>query len=67
MKDRIIAWVSLNGASLGIAVLIVVAFIMLTGCGTVAGMGKDLTSTAEWTKDKISGSKDQPNKKDTTK
>ena len=55
MKDRIIAWVSLNGASLGIAVLIVVALIMLSGCGTVAGLGKDLTSTAEWTKDKIGG------------
>jgi predicted small secreted protein len=57
MKDRIIAWVSLNGASLGIAVLIVVALIMLSGCGTVAGLGKDLTSTAEWTKDKIGGDK----------
>jgi hypothetical protein len=33
----------------------------------VAGLGKDLTSTAEWTKDKIGGDKDQPNKKDTTK
>ena len=57
MKDRIMAWVSLNGASLGIAVLIVVALIMLSGCGTVAGIGKDLTSTAEWTKDKIGGDK----------
>ena len=53
MKDRIIAWVSLNGASLGIAALIVVAFIMLSGCGTVAGLGKDVTGAAEWTKDKI--------------
>jgi len=57
MKDRIIAWVSLNGASLGIAVLIVAALIMLSGCGTVAGHGKELTSTAEWTKDKIGGDK----------
>ena len=57
MKDRIMAWISLNGASLGIAVLIVVALIMLSGCGTVAGIGKDLTSTAEWTKDKIGGDK----------
>ena len=57
MKDRIIAWISLNGASLGIAVLIVVALIMLSGCGTVAGIGKDLTSTAEWTQDKIGGDK----------
>ena len=57
MKDRIIAWVSLNGASLGIAVLIVVALIMLSGCGTVAGLGKDVTGAAEWTKDKMSGDK----------
>ena len=55
MKDRIIAWISLNGASLGIAVLIVVALIMLSGCGTVAGLGKDVTGAAEWTKDKIGG------------
>ena len=57
MKDKIIAWVSLNGASLGIAVLIVVALIMLSGCGTVAGLGKDVTGAAEWTKDKIGGDK----------
>jgi len=55
MKDRIVAWITLNGSTVGAAALIVVAFIMLTGCGTVAGLGKDLTSTAEWTKDKISG------------
>ena len=57
MKDRIIAWVSLNGASLGIAVLIVAALIMLSGCGTVAGLGKDVTGAAEWTKDKVGGDK----------
>ena len=57
MKDKIIAWISLNGASLGIAVLIVVSLIMLSGCGTVAGLGKDVTSAAEWTKDKMSGDK----------
>ena len=55
MKDRIIAWISLNGPTLGIAALIVVMLIMLSGCGTVAGLGKDVTSAAEWTKDKISG------------
>ena len=57
MKDRIITWVSLNGPSLGIAALIVVAFIMLSGCGTVAGLGKDVTGAAEWTKDKINKDK----------
>jgi predicted small secreted protein len=57
MKDRLMAWMALNGPTLGIATLIVVMLIMLTGCGTVAGIGKDLTSTAEWTKDKMSGDK----------
>jgi len=57
MKDRIVAWISLNGPSLGIATLIVVMLIMLSGCGTVAGLGKDMTSAAEWTKDKMGGDK----------
>ena len=57
MKDRIIAWISLNGPSLGVAALMVVMLIMLSGCGTVAGLGKDVTSAAEWTKDKIGGDK----------
>ena len=57
MKDKIITWISLNGPSLGIAALIVVAFIMLSGCGTVAGLGKDVTGAAEWTKDKINKDK----------
>jgi len=57
VKDRIIAWIGLNGPSLGIAILIVVALVMLSGCGTVAGFGKDVTSAAEWTKDKMGGDK----------
>ena len=57
MKDRIIAWISLNGPTLGIAALMVVMLIMLSGCGTVAGLGKDVTSAAEWTKDKMGGDK----------
>ena len=57
MKDRLMAWMALNGPALGAAALIVVAVVMLTGCGTVAGLGKDMTSTAEWTKDKMGGDK----------
>ncbi len=57
MKDRLMAWMALNGPALGAAALIVVAVVMLTGCGTVAGLGKDMTSAAEWTKDKMSGDK----------
>lgn len=62
MKDRVLAWMSLNGPSLGVMALIVVALVMLTGCNTIAGMGTDITKSAEWTKDKMSGSKDQPAK-----
>ena len=57
MKDRLMSWIALNGPTLGAGALIIVAVIMLTGCGTVAGFGKDVTSAAEWTKDKIGGDK----------
>ena len=29
--------------------------LALTACSTVAGVGKDIQSTAEWTKEKIGG------------
>jgi predicted small secreted protein len=57
MKDRLIAWVSLNSSTLGFVVLIVAVLIMVTGCGTVAGLGKDIQTSAEWTKDKMGGDK----------
>jgi predicted small secreted protein len=38
-----------------VAILIMVT--ALTACGTVAGFGTDLTKSAEWTKEKMSGSK----------
>jgi predicted small secreted protein len=58
MKDRVLAWMSLNGPSLGIVALIIVSLFLITGCNTVAGFGNDITRSAEWTKDKMSGSKD---------
>ena len=67
MKDRVMAWMALNGPSLGIVALIVVSLLLITGCNTVAGVGTDITKSAEWTRDKMSGSNDQLNKKDTTK
>jgi len=36
-----------------VAVLILAS--VLSACGTVAGFGKDIQNTAEWTKEKISG------------
>jgi predicted small secreted protein len=67
MKDRVMAWMALNGPTVGLVALIIAAVFLITGCNTVAGMGTDITKSAEWTKDKMSGSKDQPTKKDTTK
>jgi len=32
---------------------VVLALMVLSGCGTVAGIGKDVTGAAEWTKEKI--------------
>ena len=58
MKDRIMAFMALNGPSLGVAALIVAAVFLLTGCNTIAGMGTDITKSAEWTRDKMGGSKD---------
>ena len=62
MKDRLMAWMVLNGSTLGIATLIVVMLIMLSGCNTVAGMGTDITKSAEWTRDKMTGSKNTSDK-----
>jgi predicted small secreted protein len=28
---------------------------LLTACSTVSGLGKDISSTAEWTKEKMGG------------
>ena len=32
---------------------VALALVVLSGCGTVAGMGKDITSASEWTKEKM--------------
>lgn len=36
-------------------VLAVILVSALAACSTVAGVGKDIQNTAEWTKEKISG------------
>jgi predicted small secreted protein len=38
-------------------VVIIVSMLALTACSTVAGVGKDIQSSAEWTKQKMGGSK----------
>ena len=38
-------------------VAIIVSVLALTACSTVAGVGKDIQSSAEWTKQKMGGSK----------
>ena len=46
------------------AVLVIVLLLvfMLTGCNTVAGVGKDIQGSAEWTKDKVTQPRQEPSK-----
>jgi len=44
-----------------IALILILLFI-LTGCNTVAGVGKDIQGSAEWTKEKIAQPKQEPAK-----
>ena len=37
------------------ALVVVVSLLALTACSTVAGVGKDIQSSAEWTKEKMGG------------
>jgi predicted small secreted protein len=36
-------------------VLIIATILALTACSTVAGVGKDIQSSADWTKEKMGG------------
>ena len=62
MKDRIMAWISLNAPTVGTVALIIAAVVLISGCNTVAGMGTDITKSAEWSRDKMTGSKNTSNK-----
>jgi len=46
----------------GFVALILILIFIMTGCSTVAGAGKDITGVAEWTKDKINKSQQEPGK-----
>jgi predicted small secreted protein len=35
--------------------LIIVTLLTLSACSTVAGVGQDIKSSADWTKEKMSG------------
>ena len=63
MKDRIIGFLALNAFTIGPMILIIVCLILLTGCNTIAGMGSDITRSANWTAEKMSGSKTDSQKK----
>jgi predicted small secreted protein len=55
MKDKLYAFLALNGSTVGVVALIVAAVFLLTGCHTVAGMGTDITKSAQWTQEKMGG------------
>ena len=40
-----------------VIVVLFVAIACLSGCSTIDGVGKDISSTAQWTKEKMGGSK----------
>ena len=42
--------------------LILMLLFVLTGCNTVAGVGKDIQGSAEWTKDKVTQPRQEPSK-----
>jgi len=44
---------------------ILIAIVLLalcTACGTVSGLGKDITNASDWTKEKIGGSRIEINR-----
>ena len=43
--------------------VILVMVATLTACGTIAGFGSDIQKSAEWTKEKMGGSKADANQK----
>jgi predicted small secreted protein len=63
MKDRIIGFLALNAFTIGPMILIIVCLVLLTGCNTIAGMGTDIQKSANWTAEKMSGSKTDSQKK----
>ena len=45
------------------ALVILIMVTALTACGTIAGFGSDIQKSAEWTKEKMTGSKTDPSQK----
>jgi predicted small secreted protein len=43
-------------------ILALLLMLTVTACSTVAGMGKDITGAAEWTKEKVTQPKQEPAK-----
>ena len=38
-------------------IIAIVIAMSITACGTISGMGKDISGAADWTKEKMGGSK----------
>lgn len=38
-------------------IIVIIGITCLTGCSTIDGVGKDISSSAQWTKEKMGGSK----------
>lgn len=57
MKDKFILFFTHNGQSLALVLAMILLVVSLTGCSTIAGVGKDISDSAEWTRNKLSGDK----------
>lgn len=62
MKDRIFAFVATNSSLLGLLAVMAAVVLVLAGCNTIAGVGADIQKSANWTAQKMSGSKDSNQK-----
>lgn len=49
-----------------ICFLVILSAFTVSGCDTIAGVGRDITNSAEWTKGKISGNSTNGEKNNNT-
>ena len=56
-RDWIVGFVALHIGALAPFIAAAIAVFLMTGCNTIAGVGADIQRSANWTAEKMSGSK----------
>lgn len=62
-RDQIIGFLALHAGALAPFVAAIIAVFLMTGCNTIAGVGADIQKSANWTAEKMSGSKTEKQEK----